>query len=64
MILADAESRGQHARSEYNTLEQNVWDGLRGQRIIRLLRERFREYSPRLFDQQGCSNLSEVGALI
>ncbi len=54
MKLPDAESRGQHARSEYNALEENVWDGLRGQRVIQLLRERFREYSRRSFDLQGC----------
>ncbi len=53
MILADAESRGQYARSEYKTLEENVWNGLRCQRVIRLLLERFREYSRRLFDLQG-----------
>jgi len=63
MKLPDAESRGQQGRSEYKALEQNVWDGLRCQWVIRLLRERFREYSRRLFDQQGCSNLSEDGAL-
>lgn len=53
MILPDAESRGQQGRSEYKALEQNVWDGLRGQMSFRLLRERFLEYSRRLFDQQG-----------